>query len=124
MFLFAFGDFAQLPPVMGLPLYTVLTSSALSDNGATLLQLRNCQVTESDWRHLSSFDNLFPTIEAVSTTSMLVANQLLLLKLYMQVLNKASADDAGGLYPVAYCTNMSFMVSIRQPLLSPSTSLA
>ena len=93
-----FGDFGQLPPVMDLPLYTTSTSSPLSDIGSSsyrffnnavvldqimrqseddpsqvlfrniLLRLRNCEVTEADWRTLmtrtpaqvpdaSSFDN-------------------------------------------------------------------
>jgi len=77
-----FGDFAQLPPVMDLPLYTTSTSSTLSDIGSTtyhafhcavvldqimrqsgqdssqvlfrdiLLRLRSCEVTNNDWRHL------------------------------------------------------------------------
>jgi len=85
-----------------------------------LLRLRNCQVTESDWKYLmtrtpanvsnvSSFDNalhLFPTVEAVAEYN---ANKLHACGQPVAVIkavhtganaSKASADDAGGLYPV------------------------
>ena len=147
---FLFGDFGQLPPVMDLPLYTDSNSSTLSDIGFNcyqtfdnaiildqvirqsghdpsqvtfrdvLLRLRNCQVTESDWKYLmtrtpanvsnvSSFDNalhLFPTVEAVAEYN---ANKLHACGQPVAVIkavhtganaSKASADDAGGLYPV------------------------
>ena len=77
-----FGDFGQLPPVFGLPLYTTQTSSDLADMGYRaysqfnaaftltqvmrqsgqdpeqvrfcdiLLRLRNAETTEEDWKHL------------------------------------------------------------------------
>ena len=77
-----FGDFGQLPPVFGLPLYTTQTSSDLADQGCRaysqftaaftltqvmrqsgqdpeqvrfrdiLLRLRNAETTEGDWKHL------------------------------------------------------------------------
>ena len=77
-----FGDFGQLPPVFGLPLYTTQTSSDLADQGCRaysqftaaftltqvmrqsgqdseqvrfrdiLLRLRNAETTEEDWEHL------------------------------------------------------------------------
>ena len=77
-----FGDFGQLPPVMDLPLYTIVSRTSLSDQGSTayqlfdhaivldqvmrqagqdpsqvlfrniLLRLRNGQITETDWHHL------------------------------------------------------------------------
>lgn len=145
-----FGDFGQLPPVMDLPLYTTSTSSPLSDIGSSsyrsfdkatvldqimrqsgddpsqvlfrniLLRLRNCEVTEADWRTLmtrtpaevsdaSTFDNavhLFPTIEAVveyNTNKLHACGQpVATIKAVHTGPNasKASSDDAGGLQPV------------------------
>ena len=145
-----FGDFGQLPPVMDLPLYTTSTSSPLSDIGSSsyrsfdkatvldqimrqsgddprqvlfrniLLRLRNCEVTEADWRTLmtrtpaevsdaSTFDNavhLFPTIEAVveyNTNKLHACGQPgAIIKAVHTGPNasKASSDDAGGLQPV------------------------
>ena len=145
-----FGDLAQLPPVMDLPLYTTSTSSTLSDIGSScyqmfdhaiildqvirqsgqdpsqvmfrdiLLRLRSCQVTESDWKHLmtrtpahvfnaSSFENalhLFPTVEAVVEYNInklhACSQPVAMIKAVHTGANasKASADDAGGLYPV------------------------
>ena len=145
-----FGDFGQLPPVMDLPLYTTLPSSTLSDIGSytyqsfnsavvldqvirqsgkdpsqiafrdILLRLRNCQVTESDWRHLmtrtparasnsSNFDDalhLFPTVEAVVEYNIkklhACGQPVATIKAVHTGANasKASVDDAGGLHPV------------------------
>lgn len=145
-----FGDFGQLPPVMDLPLYTTCTSSPLSDIGANsylsfnsavvldrimrqsgddpsqvlfrdiLLRLRNCEVTEADWRILmtrtpaqasdkSSFDDavhLFPTIEAVVEHNVnklhACGHPVATIKAVHAGPNasKASSDDAGGLQPV------------------------
>ena len=145
-----FGDFGQLPPVMDLPLYTTSTSSPLSDIGSSsyrsfsdaavldqimrqsgddpsqilfrniLLRLRNCEVTEADWRTLmtrtlsqvsdtSMFDNaihLFPTIEAVVEHNI---NKLHACGQPVGTIkavhtgpnaSKASSDDAGGLQPI------------------------
>ena len=75
-----FGDFGQLPPVFGLPLYTTQSSSDLADQGYRaysqftttltqvmrqsgqdpeqirfrdiLLRLRNAETSEEDWKHL------------------------------------------------------------------------
>ena len=145
-----FGDFGQLPPVMDLPLYTTSISSPLSDIGSSsyisfdqavvldqimrqsgddpsqvlfrdiLLRLRNCEVTEADWRILmtrtpaqvsdeSSFDDavhLFPTIEAVvehNVSKLYACGQpVATIKAVHTGPNasKASSDDAGGLQPV------------------------
>ena len=145
-----FGDFAQLPPVMDLPLYTTSTSSYLSDIGSNvyltfdravildqimrqsgddssqalfrdvLLRLRNCELTEDDWRTLmtrtpvqvsdmSSFSNavhLFPTVEVVVEHNInklhACGQPVATIKAVHTGPNasKASRDDAGGLQPV------------------------
>ena len=145
-----FGDFGQLPPVMDLPLYTASNSSTISDIGFSCYQtfdraiildqvirqsgndssqvtfreilsrLRNCQVTESDWRYLMTrtpanvsnsciFDNalhLFPTVDAVAEYNInklhACGQPIAVIKAVHTGANasKASADDAGGLYPV------------------------
>ena len=135
---------------MDLPLYTTPTSSPLSDIGSSsyrsfdkatvldqimrqsgddpshilfrniLLRLRNCEVTEADWRTLmtrtpaevsdaSTFDNavhFFPTIEAVVEYN---ANKLHVCGQPVATIkavhtgpnaSKVSSDDAGGLQPV------------------------
>ena len=81
-FVLLFGDFGQLPPVFGLPLYTTQSSSDLADQGyraysqfttaftltqvmrqsgqdpeqvrfrEILLHLRNAETSEEDWEHL------------------------------------------------------------------------
>ena len=144
-----FGDFGQLPPVMDLPLYTTSISSPLSDIGANsylsfnsavvldqimrqsgddpsqvlfrniLLRLRNCEVTEADWRILmtrtpvqasdvSRFDDaihLFPTIEAVVEHNVnklhSCGHPIATIKAVHTGPNalNASSDDAGGLQP-------------------------
>ena len=157
-----FGDFGQLPPVMDLPLYTIVPRSALSDLGSSvyqlfdhvvvleqvrrqhgdspaqvmfrniLLDIRDGQATEEDWknlmtrtpmhaRNLPSFSCalcLFPTLEAVVDYNVSKLHScgypVATIKAVHSGPNasKASPDDAGGLEPIInLCVSARVMLS-------------